>query len=216
MVTILIVMEKLNFIERIPVLLPEKEILARLKYNIHKTEMDDATRGRILTVMNRGFAVCKPRGVWLRMAIEDIRDGTVLLEGGYSLSSRSVAQLLEGCSAAALMGVTAGAAIGELASAAVGSGDGASALIYDAAGSETAEAAIEWLNTYIAQQVRRRGENLTRMRFSAGYGDFMLENQKIFFELLSLDRLGVSITDRYIFVPEKTVTAIAGIESSRR
>jgi cobalamin-dependent methionine synthase I len=66
---------------------------------------------------------------------------------------------------------------------------------------------------YIAQQVKRRGENLTRMRFSAGYGDFMLENQRLFFELLGLDKLGVSITDRYIFIPEKTVTAIAGVES---
>ena len=52
-----------NYIERIPVVLPEKEILARLKYNIHKTEMDEATRSRILGVMNRGFAACEPKGV---------------------------------------------------------------------------------------------------------------------------------------------------------
>ncbi|NLV69188.1 MAG: methionine synthase, partial [Spirochaetes bacterium] len=67
---------------------------------------------------------------------------------------------------------------------------------------------------YIAQQVKRRGENLTRMRFSAGYGDFMLENQKHFFELLGLEKLGVSLTERYIFIPEKTVTAIAGVEGA--
>lgn len=207
-------MRNLNYIERIPVVLPEREILARLKYNIHKTEMDDTTRSRMLGIMNRGFAVCEPKGVWLRMRIEQVRDETVILEGGYSIKSRSVAELLAGSSAAVLMGVTVGPAIVELASQAVSSGDGASALVYDAVGSETAEAAIEWLNMYIAQQVRRRGENLTRMRFSAGYGDFMLENQGLFFELLGLEKLGVSITDRYIFIPEKTVTAIAGVESS--
>lgn len=208
-------MTNLNYIERIPVVLPEKEILARLKYNIHKTEMDDTTRSRILGVMNRGFTICESKGVWLRMQIEQVRDETVVLEGGYSIKSRSVAELLGNSSAAVLMGVTAGPAIVELASQSVSSGDGASALVYDAVGSETAEAAIDWLNMYIAQQVKRRGENLTRMRFSAGYGDFMLENQGLFFELLGLEKLGVSITDRYIFIPEKTVTAIAGIESSR-
>lgn len=207
-------MTNLNYIERIPVVLPEKEILARLKYNIHKTEMDDTTRSRILGVMNRGFAACEPKGVWLRMQIEQVRDDTVLLEGGFIIAGRSVAELLRGSSAAVLMGVTVGPAIVELASAAVSSGDGASALVYDAVGSETAEAAIDWLNMYIAQQVKRRGENLTRMRFSAGYGDFMLENQKHFFELLGLEKLGVSLTERYIFIPEKTVTAIAGVEGA--
>ena len=146
------------------------------------------------------------------MQIEQIRDETVVLEGGFIIASKSVAELLRGSRAAVLMGVTAGPAIVELASAAVSSGDGASAIVYDAVGSETAEAAIDWLNMYIAQQVKRRGENLTRMRFSAGYGDFMLENQRLFFELLGLEKLGVSITERYIFIPEKTVTAIAGIE----
>lgn len=207
-------MIKLNYMERIPVVLPEKEILARLKYNIHKTEMDEATYGRFLGIMNRGFAACEPRGVWLRMDIEYMQDETVFLEDGFSIESRSVANLLGGSSAAALMAVTVGPAIVELASQAVNSGDGASALVYDAVGSETAEAAIEWLNMYIGQQVKRRGENLTKMRFSAGYGDFLLENQKQFFELLRLDKLGVSITDRYIFIPEKTVTAIAGIEGN--
>ncbi len=207
-------MTNLNYIERIPVVLPEKEILSRLKYNIHKTEMDDTTRSRILGIMNRGFAACEPKGVWLRMQIEQVRDDTVLLEGGFIIAGRSVAELLRGSSAAVLMGVTVGPAIVELASAAVSSGDGASALVYDAVGSETAEAAIDWLNMYIAQQVKRRGENLTRMRFSAGYGDFMLENQKHFFELLGLEKLGVSLTERYIFIPEKTVTAIAGVEGA--
>jgi len=206
-------MTNLNYIERIPVLLPEKKILARLKYNIHKTEMDEETRSRILGIMNRGFAACEPQGVWLRVQIEQIGDETVLLEGGHSIKSGSVADLLRGSRAAALMGVTVGPAIVELALQAVNSGDGASALVYDAVGSETAEAAIDWLNMYIAQQIKRRGENLTRMRFSAGYGDFMLENQGLFFELLGLEKLGVSITDRYIFIPEKTVTAIAGVES---
>jgi cobalamin-dependent methionine synthase I len=50
------------------------------------------------------------------------------------------------------------------------------------------------------------------MRFSAGYGDFLLENQRLFYELLDLQRFGVSLTESCIFTPEKTVPAIAGVE----
>ncbi len=205
-------MEKLNIIERIPVILPERDIFFRLKFNIHKTEVDDEQRKKILSVINSGFSACEPRGVWLRDDIESNSGTSVVFGSGVEFKSKSVCDLLSGSHAAVFMGVTVGPAVIDLASSAVNIGDGASAVIFDAVGSETAEAAIEWLNRYIAQQIKRRGEILTSMRFSAGYGDFLLENQRHFFELLKLEDLGIKLTDRYIFIPEKTVTAVAGIK----
>ncbi len=207
-------MNKLNIINSIPVTLPEKEIFSRLKYNIHKTELDYEARRRIGSVMNSGFAVCEPRGSWIMLDIEGKSESSVTLEGGFTIESKSIAKLLSRSGAVVLMGVTAGAGIIELAQNAVKSGDGSSAIIYDAVGSETAEAAIDWLNRFIATELRRKGKVLTPMRFSAGYGDFMLENQRFFYELLDLKRFGVSLTESCIFIPEKTVTAIAGVEIS--
>ena len=71
---------------------------------------------------------------------------------------------------------------------------------------------MDWLNTYILQQIKRRGESLTKMRFSPGYGDLLLENQKIFYSLLDMGDMNVTLTEKCIMVPEKTVTALAGIE----
>ena len=42
-------------------------------------------------------------------------------------------------------------------------------------------------------------------------GDLPLESQRIMHRLLDLERIGVSITDHCILVPEKSVTAITGI-----
>ena len=206
-------MEKLNIFERIPVNLPEKEIFFRLKYNIHKTEIDDESRKKILSAISKGFALCEPKGVWIRSAITGRRADSLTFENGIVISSRSVADLLSSSSAAVFFSATAGHKIVEIAAESFKNGDGASAVIYDAVGSETAEAAVDWINTYIARELQRRGESLTHMRFSPGYGDFLLENQKQFFELLKLADFGVKLTERYIFVPEKTVTAIAGIET---
>lgn len=207
-------MGRLNVVDHIPVILPEREILFRLKYNIHRTELDEEVKGRIGSVMNRGFSECKPGGSWTVLDITARGKSSVTFEGGYTIDSVSIAKLLQNSESAVFMGVTAGGAIVELAKDAVENGDGSSALIYDAVGSETAEAAIEWLNRFIATELRRKGKVLTSMRFSAGYGDFMLENQRFFYELLDLKRFGVSLTESCIFVPEKTVTAIAGVESS--
>lgn len=205
-------MSKLNIVNHIPVTLPEREILFRLRYNVHKTELDDDARRRINSVMNRGFAVCEPKGSWILLNIAERGESSVSFEGGFTIESVSIAKLLSRSESAVFMGVTAGGGIVELAQDAIKSGDGSSALIYDAVGSETAEASIDWLNRYIATELRRKGKILTSMRFSAGYGDFMLENQRSFYELLDLKRFGVSLTESCIFIPEKTVTAIAGVE----
>ena len=209
-------MEKLKIFSRIPVNLPEKEIFARLKYNIHKTEIDEESLKRILSAVNRGFALCEPKGAWTRSNILERSDESLTFENGITIKSRSIVKLLVNSSAAVFFSATAGPAIVEIAAEAFKSGDGASAVIYDAVGSETAEAAVDWLNMYIAGELKRRGESLTSMRFSPGYGDFLLENQRHFFELLKLADFGIKLTDRYIFMPEKTVTAIAGIGKNCR
>lgn len=204
-------MGRLNVIERIPVVLPEREILFRLKYNIHKTGLDDETRRRIMSVINRGFLACRPRGAWTVLDISGLDDDTVSFENGVVISSRSLVEFLSGCISAVFMGVTVGAEITDMAVGAIRSGDASSALIYDAVGSETAEASIEWLNGYITREIRRSGMNPEPGRFSPGYGDLLLDNQKLFFELLQLGNFGVTLTDRYYFIPEKTVTAVTGI-----
>ncbi|HOO47200.1 MAG TPA: methionine synthase, partial [Deltaproteobacteria bacterium] len=77
--------------------------------------------------------------------------------------------------------------------------------------SEMTDEALDWITGYVNQGLRRRAARLTEKRYSAGYGDFALENQKIIYDLLMMHELGVSITESYLLVPEKTVTALAGV-----
>jgi len=65
---------------------------------------------------------------------------------------------------------------------------------------------------YYGGQLRRSQKAVSRRRYSAGYGDFSLENQQLMYERLHLKEIGVKITDTFILVPEKSVTAIAGIQ----
>ncbi|HAR48794.1 MAG TPA: methionine synthase, partial [Smithella sp.] len=45
----------------------------------------------------------------------------------------------------------------------------------------------------------------------AGYADFNLGNQKAIYEILQMEKIGVTMTPHFILIPEKSVTAISGI-----
>ena len=77
------------------------------------------------------------------------------------------------------------------------------AVIYDA----VASAMIEAFCDYISSTVKGRP------RFSCGFGDFTLDNQKYFIKALDTERkIGVTLSDGNIMIPTKTVTAVIGIE----
>jgi len=73
------------------------------------------------------------------------------------------------------------------------------------------DAALDWIMDYLNRQMLREGKRLLPRRFSAGYADFKLENQKKIYEKLQMDKLGVAINSGFILLPEKSVTAISGI-----
>ena len=205
------IFDKLNTFDEIPINLPEKEIFSRLKYNIHKTEIDDENLKRIISEIKEGFSFCEPKGAWIRVKIADMADESVIFENNITIKSKSIKDLLKKSDSALFFFATAGSKIAAMIEDSFKKGDSLRSIIYDAVGSETAEAAIDWLNAYIRRELMRTGESLTKMRFSPGYGDFLLENQKYFFDILKMKDFGVSLNEKYIFSPEKTVTALAGI-----
>jgi len=73
------------------------------------------------------------------------------------------------------------------------------------------DAALDWITDYINMQLRRENRRMLPRRFSAGYADLALENQKKFYEKLEMAKIGVAITPDFLLVPEKSVTAISGI-----
>jgi hypothetical protein len=85
-------------------------------------------------------------------------------------------------------------------------------IVLDAAASEIVDDALDWIVDYFNQSLRRENRRLLGKRYSAGYGDLFLETQKVIYGLLQLDRIGIEITKSCMLIPEKSVTAITGIE----
>ncbi len=85
----------------------------------------------------------------------------------------------------------------------------ADAVILDAAGS----AAIENVcDNFCADLERELAPCYLTERFSPGYGDMPLSDQRPFFDALSVSRrIGVTLTESCLMIPQKSVTALIGV-----
>lgn len=69
---------------------------------------------------------------------------------------------------------------------------------------------IECLCDRVCAELQKQSETDLTARFSPGYGDFPIEAQTELFALCECRRIGLTLTDSYLMVPTKSVTAIIG------
>ena len=207
-------MQEPVIIKNLPVTVPDDRIFMRLGRYRHQAEISESQMQYFTGIIADGKRLCHLAGSWLIVPIFSNDGEVIVVDGGDEFRSQGLAKLLSGCPQMLLFAVTAGAEIVAAASDAAASGHGAEALLFDAPGGEAAEAGCGWLQDYVRQQLKRRGLLVAERRFSPGYGGLALDTQAIFYRRLHLKTLGLTLLDSGMMVPEKTVTAIAGISNA--
>ncbi len=196
-------------LNNIPLAFPEKEIHARLGKSVKNSSLEPAQAAFFDRTAREAFSLCSKIVCWGRVDFK-LTEESVLLDE-LSIESRSLAEFLKGSHALLLMAATVGNPVMERRDELMQAGRGAESLIYDAVAGETVDACLDWLVRYLKQRLSRRAEFVTKRRFSPGYGDLNLKYQQLFFDLLKLREQGMILTDRFFMIPEKSVTAFAGI-----
>ncbi|MBP6915265.1 MAG: hypothetical protein WBK44_02455 [Smithellaceae bacterium] len=204
-------MASATFLNNIVVSPPLVKIYRRLGFKKTTSQISSKTQKETDRIITQATALISLRGSFTRLAINDNINGKISLDGDAIFHSKKLSVFLRDCKEAVLMGATAGNEITEAIKEKSAQGDLQAAVIYDATASEMADAALDWIMDYIKQLIRREKKTLLPRRFSAGYADFDLSNQKIIYQLLALEKIGVRITNECILLPEKSVTAISGL-----
>lgn len=134
--------------------------------------------------------------------------GTMRLDGtDVVLGGNAVRRHLEGCDRVWLVAATLGLAFDKKVAELMRT-EPSVAVMTDAAGVAAIESVMDELCDAIAE---KEHGGITR-RFSCGYADFPLEQQKDFMRLLDMNRrLGVFIGADLLMTPQKTVTAVVGV-----
>lgn len=187
-----------------PVNFPEKEVFLRLGGHLSKT-LPAGEKYR-LTAM-QAYELCQPRGRWCVLEASAAKEG-ISLAGGRVLPGKDFASRSSGIKAIWCAAVTVGE---KLVAFRDNAPNVTASAIADAVGSECADAAMDFLQKQAETELRRCGLLLAERRYSPGYGDMPLEVQKFLYETLKLDELGLRLTGNNFLIPEKSVTAIAGI-----
>ena len=194
---------------------PKAAIYSRLGYRKNHTQIPGQHLKRIELYIDQALDLIELKGSALVLSVADIDDKTVRLGKGIVFESAHLARMMTGCREILLMGATAGDRIMKEILSDAAADNLSRGVVLDATASEMTDEALDWIAGYVNQGLRRNAKKLTERRYSAGYGDLALENQKIIYDLLMMEELGVRITESYLLVPEKSVTAIAGVVASR-
>jgi hypothetical protein len=190
---------------------PLRDIYKRLGFRKKTTSLSFAHQQETHRHIAEASSLITLRGAYLRLPVESNDGRTIHLAGGLTFASEKLSAFLKDSRQAVLMGATAGGTILDAIAEKTESGHMTEAVIYDATASEMTDAALDWMSTYIDHQLRRESKRLTPRRFSAGYADFALENQKDIYKALELHKIGVTLTSDHLLKPEKSVTAISGV-----
>jgi hypothetical protein len=155
-----------------------------------------------------GRRLMAPAAVCKHLTILGVEDAVVRFRDTvFHVRSSGVAALLDGCVSATLMAATVGPALSSAMDGLMAEKRMTEAMIMDAFGSEAVEGVINALCLRLREAER---EAVPTRRFSPGYGDWDLSAQSAVLEELGAARIGISVSESSILVPEKSVTAIMG------
>lgn len=84
------------------------------------------------------------------------------------------------------------------------------AIALDAVGTVAVESLGRYIKNLICQEAKEQHFKNTRC-FSPGYGDWDINQQKIIFQIIPADKIGVKLTESCMILPRKSLSWIIGI-----
>ena len=151
-----------------------------------------------------------PKVIYTEKAIRKTDNGSLILEENVALRSGKLSKAMGKCDRAAIFIATIGKGLDSLIQKLVARKKLADAYVFDAIGSVAAEDTVEKFQSMVDHRSRPRKERTT-LRFSPGYCDWRVEEQKKIFGLLDNSLIGVHLTPNYLMTPRKSVSGVFGI-----
>ena len=137
----------------------------------------------------------------------------LIIEDSIIFKSEVVARLLERCCMVAIFLVTIGSHLEDTASRLAEDGLVLQASVLEAIGSDAVERVADYVQEMTKEMARADGLVISN-RFSPGYCDWEVSQQKVIFQAVSGDSIGVHLTEHCLMVPRKSISGIIGIGPS--
>jgi len=144
--------------------------------------------------------------------IERIRRPRVTLSDGVRivLASDVLCRALAPCQQAVCFVCSIGSRLEGEVAALMGRGETLRASLLDAIGSEATERVADYVEAKVKREAESVGAGIT-LRYSPGYCDWDITQQRKLFKIFEPDDIGVSLTEECLMIPQKSVSGIVGV-----
>jgi hypothetical protein len=139
-----------------------------------------------------------------------VEGADTIIEGSVTLESKVIARLLKRCEKVAIFALTIGNHLEEMVAYLAENGLVLQATVLDAIGSGATEKVADFVEDRIRRMANADGL-VTSWRFSPGYCDWEVSQQKMVFRALNGDSAGIRLTESLLMIPRKSISGIIGI-----
>ncbi|MEA3416738.1 MAG: vitamin B12 dependent-methionine synthase activation domain-containing protein [Thermodesulfobacteriota bacterium] len=136
--------------------------------------------------------------------------GIVYLRGGLSFNSSILAKVMKNCDNIVCFIATIGSDVDEKITLLSAKNHLSYAYILDTMGSTAIESMVDKFHKSTGELYRAKGGGVT-MRFSPGYCDWPITEQKKLFRVLDSNQMDIELTDSCLMQPRKSISGIFGV-----
>ena len=173
----------------------------RFSHSINRKIDDFETRLEKLTTPELSYCIKK---------IESVSEGIVYLQEGTKFKSPKFSKAMEPCEDIICFIATIGSGIEEEIVRLMGENRLSDSYILDSMGSIVVENMVDKFHKDMKKKYELKGGGVT-LRFSPGYCDWPITEQKKLFRLLGSDQTGIQLTDSCLMQPRKSVSGVFGV-----
>jgi len=156
------------------------------------------------------YRLMNPRLLFIKERIKKAEGGRVYLDGGMSLKSPKLSRVLRDSEEMVCFITTIGGGIDSEINAMMRQGHLSDAFIMDALGSVAVESVAEQFHRLMQSRYGEKNKAVT-LRFSPGYCDWPIEEQRKLFELFDSNTAGIELKDSWLMIPRKSISAAFGV-----
>ena len=162
------------------------------------------------SVLDEAQALFAPAAIYTTLPVSDFQHQRVTLDGGAVFEGALVARALAGATEIALAVCTVGSAVDERVAALFSAGDPVRALALDGAGIAAVGGVARMAAGRICDEASTRGLR-AGMLAEPGQEGWPIQQQRVLFDLLSTDEIGVHLTASCLMLPRKSISFVVGL-----
>ncbi|WP_432663633.1 vitamin B12 dependent-methionine synthase activation domain-containing protein [Wukongibacter baidiensis] len=192
----------------IDLVIDKNEVLRYLGYG--KKEADEITDGIIDECLEEISEIARTNFVYNIYEIKREEGNIYFKNSKFKIEGKDIYKHLQNSEKCAIMAVTLGNEVDKRIRY-YSKVNLTKSVIFDACATAGIEALCDRVESEVKKIAINNGYNITS-RYSPGYGDLSIEIQPKILNLLDAQKhIGLTVTDSYILIPRKSVTALIGI-----